>query len=133
LHATENTGNVPFHAIRVEFKHPGCSLDPNARAAKPGSAATKLESDPVLFENDDVRVLEVTVPPRSQQTFHVHAWPGFAYVPRTDPAKETAGGAKEVWAWTIRPISADEPYVTENLRDTAIHGIFFELKHATPK
>ena len=25
-HYTTNTGEVPFHAIRVEFKHPGCGL-----------------------------------------------------------------------------------------------------------
>jgi len=36
LHWTENTGEVPFHAIRVEFKHPGCGLA-GWKAAAPGA------------------------------------------------------------------------------------------------
>lgn len=34
----------------------------------------------VIFENEHVRVLEVTVPPHSKEPLHAHCWPSTLYV-----------------------------------------------------
>ena len=34
----------------------------------------------VILENDKVRVLDVTVPPRTKENIHAHCWPSVLYV-----------------------------------------------------
>ena len=34
----------------------------------------------VIFENEHVRVLEVTVPPHSKEPIHAHCWPSTLYI-----------------------------------------------------
>jgi hypothetical protein len=42
LHAVENVGDSAFHAIRVEFKHPQCSLLPSQPSIAAGSSDALL-------------------------------------------------------------------------------------------
>ena len=37
----------------------------------------------VLFENDTVRVLEVTIAPHTQEPLHVHRWPAVIYIDKS--------------------------------------------------
>ncbi|MGI4833364.1 MAG: hypothetical protein ACRYFK_07865 [Janthinobacterium lividum] len=37
----------------------------------------------ILFENDRVRVLEVTVPPHTRKLLHTHRWPSVLYKEQT--------------------------------------------------
>jgi len=37
----------------------------------------------VLFENDSVRVLEVTIAPHTQEPLHVHRWPAVIYLDKS--------------------------------------------------
>ncbi len=139
LHWTENTGDVPFHAIRVEFKHPGCGLE-GWKAALPGpddAVVAAPGSHTVLFENEEVRVLDVHLAPHAKEPMHTHPWPGFFYVvaapklmfyeagrapePRVFPA-----GAK------IVQIGAQGQYAAENVGDVGLHLIRFELKYGLP-
>ena len=39
----------------------------------------------VIFENDHVRVLDVTVPPHTKEPIHAHCWPSVLYI--TDAGK----------------------------------------------
>jgi quercetin dioxygenase-like cupin family protein len=141
LHATANLGDVPFHAIRVEFKHPGCSLS-SAPAVKPGpddALVAAPKNHTLLFENDDVRVLDVHVQPHEKEEFHTHPWDGFFYViqraslvhfvpgaPASTPMPKPPDGAK------IIHVGPEGPHALENVGDTPLHFIRFELKHAAP-
>ena len=139
LHATENTGDVPFHAIRVEFKHPGCSLD-GAPAIKPDAldaVAVEPGDHKVLFENDDVRVLDVINKPHTKEAAHTHPWPGFFYIVQRapvryftpeqpdPPVRNLPAGMK------ILPLQPEGPHWVENVGDVEFHVIRFELKHGS--
>ncbi len=137
-HWTENTGEVPFHAIRVEFKHPGCGL-PGWKAAAPGPddalvAAPATHS--LLLENDDVRVLDVHLAPRAQEAYHTHPWPGVFYVVQAAPLRHLMKGSSVPQMRTfpagvkILPAPA-EGHTIENAGDVPLHLIRFELKYGT--
>lgn len=135
-HWTENTGEVPYHAIRVEFKHPGCGVGgwtaaspgaDDALTAAPGSHAS-------LIENADVRVLDVHLAPHAKEVFHTHPWPGVVYVAQ-GAAVRYAGKGGEGMAGP--QFSAGERvvrvgaggYSVENLGETPLHLVWFELKY----
>jgi quercetin dioxygenase-like cupin family protein len=142
LHATENTGDVPFHAIRVEFKHPGCSLS-GAPPAKPGPDDALIAAPAnhtLLFENDDVRVVDVHVPPHTLEKWHTHPWDGYFYIIQRATIRHFTLTDKNppvlppaVDGPKIVPIGAESLHAIENVGDTPLHYIRFELKHATPK
>ena len=61
-----------------------------ARAAPPWPYPDSLDAvvaapqyHRVLFENDRVRVLEVTVPPHQREPLHTHRWPSVLYKEQT--------------------------------------------------
>jgi quercetin dioxygenase-like cupin family protein len=142
-HWTENTGEVPFHAIRVEFKHPGCSLGrglPGWKAAVPGpedAVVAAPANHTVLLENDDVRVVDVHVAAHSREPMHTHSWPGFFYVVQVAPLVYTtpagpAGPARTMPSEVkIRPVSAEGLHSVENVGDVPFHVIRFELKYGS--
>lgn len=139
LHATENTGDVPFHAIRVEFKHPGCTLDgsPVTALGPLDGVAVAPDFHTVLFENDDVRVLDVHSPPHSKEPMHTHAWPSFFYVLQDEPSifntPHFSGKPMSMPAgMKIVPLGPNGPHWVENAGDGPTHYIRFELKHGTP-
>jgi hypothetical protein len=136
MHAIENPGDATIHAVRVELKHPGCGPAPvplgpqDALAAD--SAYTKL-----ALENDDVRVLEITVPPHARQEMHTDAWSAIAYVDQPAQVRyfvgdhpPTAARTSAIGVVRIRP---EGLHSVENLSDTPLHLYRIELKHALPK
>ena len=139
LHAMENTGDSMFHSIRVEFKHPGCSLSPGSPVIDPGpNDAVKIwpEGHRVLFENEDVRVLDVRNAPHAKEPFHTHWWPGFFYVVQGAPMKySTQDGAPPIMLGVppvrIIPLPPNPMHSVENLGDREAHFIRLELKHAS--
>lgn len=141
LHATENTGEVPFHAIRVEFKHPGCSLDGSpvkAPGAQDAVAAAPAEHT-VLLENDDVRVLDVLLAPHAKEPSHTHVWPGFFYVIQSEPLKYYTPAVSNPAVSNlpkrlkIVPVTPEGAHWVENEGDAPLHFVRFELKHGTVK
>ena len=132
-HWTENTGEVPFHAVRVEFKHPACAKP----AAQPpmDPAAPKLPG--VLLDNPEVRVLDLQVAPHQTSTTPLLRVPGIFYVAQASQASETLAG-------TTQPVPLSLPAGTEivsapatltsltNTGDTPLHLILFQLKNASP-
>lgn len=141
LHATENTGDVPFHAIRVEFKHPGCSLDGSpVKALGPDDAVTVAPAEHrVLLENDDVRVLDVLLPPHTKEPSHTHAWPGFFYIVQAEPLRYYTPTKADPPVVNfppklkIVPVAPEGPHWVENEGDAPLHFVRFELKHGTVK
>ena len=141
MHALENRGDVAFHSLRVEIKHPGCSLPGELTITDPGpdDAVTNApEAHRVLFDNADIRVLDVINPPHSTEPFHTHTWPGFFYVVQGAPMRYTLkGGASRFLpdmppTLKIIPLPPDPMHSVENLGDQQAHFIRFELKHAVP-
>ena len=137
-HWTENTGEVPFHAIRVELKHPGCGLA-GWKAATPGpedALAAAPKSHTLLMENADVRVLDVHLAAHAKDSYHTHPWPGVVYVMEAAPLRNTLkeGGGAELRVFPagvkILPAKA-EGHTVENMGDVPLHLIRFELKYAT--
>lgn len=139
-HWTENTGEVPFHAIRVELKHPGCGLA-GWKAASPGpqdALVAAQDSHTLLFENDDVRVLDVHLAAHAKEAYHAHAWPGVVYVVEAAPLRYTArnGGDAELGSFPtgVKIVPAKvEGHTVENAGDVPLHLIRFELKYGTAK
>jgi len=138
-HWTENTGDVPFHAIRVEFKHPGCGM-PGWKAAAPAAddaVVAAPANHTVVFENDDARVLDVHLAAHAKEPMHTHPWPGFFYMVEVAPLVNSTpagpvGPARTMpIAMKILPIGAEGPHSVENVGDTPLHLIRFELKYGS--
>jgi quercetin dioxygenase-like cupin family protein len=137
-HWTENTGEVPFHAIRVEFKHPGCGLH-SWKPESPGpddALVAAPSSHALMFENADVRVLDVHIAPHAKDPYHTHPWDGFFYVAQAAPVEDRmkgsgAAGVSTFPAGVVLPAEA-QGHTIENVGDLPLHLIWFELKFATP-
>jgi quercetin dioxygenase-like cupin family protein len=139
LHAMENVGETSFHAIRVELKHPGCSLDGSKPAVLDATDAVVAApaNHSVLYEDDDVRVLDVHSQPHTREAWHTHAWPGVFYViqgiptrlytpEKTDPPLRPAPpNGKVMYA------PADGMHSVANEGDVAGDRLRIELKHGS--
>ena len=137
-HYTANTGDVPFHAIRVEFKHPGCGL-PGWHAATPGPddvLPAAPGSHTLLFENDEVRVLDVHLAAHQSEPMRIHPWPGVIYVAADAPTHDSRRGAEAVphvgSSFGVKVVPVDpEDHAFENGSDQPLHLIWFELKYGS--
>jgi hypothetical protein len=142
LHAVENVGESTFHAIRVEFKHPGCSLVSSQPVTVPGSSdALSVASayHRLLFENSDVRVLDVHLPPHTREPMHAYTWPGILCILQAVPTRDYTSNLSNPSIQNppppsvkVIPVPAEDPHALENTSDMNAHAIRFELKHATP-
>jgi mannose-6-phosphate isomerase-like protein (cupin superfamily) len=131
-HWTENTGEVPFHAIRVEFKHPGCGLPgwKAAEAPKNDELAVMKATHKVLLENDDVRVVDITLEPHAKEELYTEPWAGVMYVAQGGVvgfgmSRENVATGKVV---AVGPV---KDFHLENAGATPVHLVWFELKHGT--
>jgi hypothetical protein len=96
----------------------------------------------VIFENDKVRVLDVTVAPHTKEPVHAHCWPSVLYI--TDAGKyidyDSDGkilfDSRSVAAPPTLPLTMwkepEAPHAVENLDDKPLHLIRVELKPQTP-
>lgn len=137
-HWTENTGEVPFHAVRVEFKHPGCGLAGwKAALPSPNDALTAAPGTySLLLENGDVRVLDMHLPPHSREVFHTHPWPAIVYVAQAVPVRQYTNENSEPefrnYPAGMKIVREEaQEHAAENVGDVPLHLILFELKYAT--
>ncbi len=141
-HSLFNNGDTPFHAIRLELKHPGCFLRSNGRLIEPDAtdaAVAASLSHTVLYEDRDIRVLDVTLAPHMREPFHTHPWPGVAYVlaqpatryftpdERDPPVDRPPPNATPF----IVAMAAEGLHAVQNESDFAGHRIRFELKYSS--
>ena len=131
-HYTTNTGDVPFHAIRVEFKHPGCGLAGWQKAvAGPDDALVAAPaSHTLLFEDAGVRVLDVHLAAHAKDAPHTEAWPGLVYVAKAARVRDFAGPVSDLAQGGIVAVNAG-PHELENVGDGPLHLILFELKEGS--
>ena len=141
LHAVENVGDSAFHAIRLEFKHPRCSLLPAQPVIVPGSSDALLAASnyhTLLFENSDVRVLDVHLPPHIREPMHTDPWPGVVYILQgvhtryyTPAVSDPPVQNPPPHSVNVIPVPADGLHALENTDGISAYAIQFELKHAT--
>jgi mannose-6-phosphate isomerase-like protein (cupin superfamily) len=99
--------------------------DLDATTAAPGNHK-------ILFENDEVRVLEVTVAPGTREPLHVHRYPALMYVDSSphmiehlqDGTSHDLGVRPSGARWM--PIA--QGHAMENVGDVPLHAIRVELK-----
>lgn len=96
--------------------------------------AAAPQNHKLLFENDDVRVLEVTVPPGVREPLHAHPYPSVLYYISAAHMKEYSPGApgvdrghKDDGAVIFLPVGP--PHQMENLETSKpLKAIRVELK-----
>lgn len=98
------------------------------------------EHHTLLFENDEVRVLETRIPAGERTAVHTHCWPAVLYfLSRSDFIRRDGGGNVMLDSRTL-PANANPPdaawtppfppHSLENIGDSEIRVIAVELKQA---
>jgi hypothetical protein len=94
----------------------------------------------VILENDDVRVLDTTVPPGHTVPLHTHRWPGVQYIISwSDFIRRNAAGTILLDSRNIQPpphrtalwSGPLPPHTLQNVGDSPLHVISVELKNPT--
>jgi len=137
LHSVENLGDTTFHALRVELKHPGCDLVAKTFVSPDRKDAILVapENYKLLFENADVRVIDVMIAPHSKEPMHSHPWGGFAYLVQATTLETVDADGKPEGVKTVPPetkivsVEARGLHATENLGEGPLREVRFELKH----
>jgi mannose-6-phosphate isomerase-like protein (cupin superfamily) len=92
----------------------------------------------VMFENDKVRVLDVTVAPHTKEPIHAHCWASVLYV--TEAGKYVDYGPDGKVLFDSRSLATppklpmviykdpEAPHAVENLDDKPLHLIRVEMK-----
>jgi quercetin dioxygenase-like cupin family protein len=92
----------------------------------------------VIFENDKVRVLDVTVAPHTKEPMHAHCWTSVLYV--TEAGKYVDYGLDGKVLFDSRSLATppklpmviykdpEAPHAVENLDDKPLHLIRVEMK-----
>jgi quercetin dioxygenase-like cupin family protein len=88
----------------------------------------------VVFENDEVRVLEVTVPPGTREPLHVHRLPAVIYLESSPHLIEHLqdGGVRDLGArpGNVRWLPVSQGHAMENVDSFPLRAIRVELKKA---
>ena len=96
------------------------------------------ENHKVIFENEHVRVLEVTIAPHGKEPIHVHCWPGTLYVTQAGDAIDRDANGKILFdsrQLKVRPkvpfvewTPPEGPHSVENLDDLPLKLVRVENK-----
>jgi quercetin dioxygenase-like cupin family protein len=99
------------------------------------------ENHKVIFENEHVRVLEVTIAPHSKEPIHAHCWPSTLYIQQAGDAIDRDANGKILFdsrQLKVKPkvpfvewTPAEAPHSVENLDDLPLKLIRIENKVAT--
>jgi hypothetical protein len=118
---------------------PGSGSDPWPWPAELDAMSAAPEYHALLFENEQVRVLNAHVPPGETVPVHTHCWPGVLYIlgvsdfvrrdpagnvlldTRVSPSRTPLGSS--VWGEPLTPHSL------ENVGDRELRNITVELKY----
>ena len=99
------------------------------------------ENHKVIFENEHVRVLDVTIAPHGKEPIHVHCWPGTLYIQQAGDAIDRDANGKILFdsrQLKVKPkvpfvewTAPEGPHSVENLDDLPLKLIRIENKAAT--
>ena len=134
----------PAATVLAAAHHPGISKNrPHAPIWPYPDSLDALVAAPkfhrVLFENDRVRVLEVTVPPHTREPLHTHRWPSVMYRERYGAGRyyDATGKLVHEFADTHAPGTViprarwqqpEAPHAVENTGEVADRFVRVELK-----
>ena len=122
----------PGAAETAPPKDPVCPWPPSLDAV-----AAAPETHRVLFENDEVRVLDVVVPPKAKEPVHAHCWPSVVYYMSMKTFVVYNGKGKVLFDSRTAPpqfvpfvewLDPQAPHAIENLSDEPLHLVATELK-----
>jgi hypothetical protein len=112
----------------------GFGVRADDRPAALDAVVAAPDSHKILFENDRVRVLEVSIPPGKREPVHTHSRPSVMYVDRRPPIKyfdgdgklvfQTRGSTGTATSW----LEPEGPHSVENVGTETYHAIRVELK-----
>ncbi len=98
------------------------------------------ENHKVLLENDNVRVLDVTVRPGEKEPLHGHRWPSVLYVTSEDDIKDYDADGKIIYETKTDPnpmkvpytiyMEPQAPHAVENLSKKPLRLLRVELKQS---
>ena len=101
------------------------------------------ENHKVIFENEHVRVLEVTIAPHGKEPIHAHCWPSTLYIQQAGDAIDRDANGKILFdsrQLKVKPkvpfvdwTPQDPPHSIENLDDLPLKLIRVENKPATSR
>jgi len=96
------------------------------------------ENHKVIFENEYVRVLKVTIAPHSREPIHTHCWPGTLYIEQAGDAIDRDANGKILFDSRQLKVKPKFPFVdwtppqaphsVENLADVPMKLIRIENK-----
>jgi hypothetical protein len=127
---------IPFTAARAEE-----SVSKTAKCLWPATqdaVQAAPQNHRVIFENDKVRVLDVTVAPHTKEPIHAHCWGSVLYV--TEAGKYVDYGPDGKALFDSRSLTTppklpmviykdpEAPHAVENLDDKPLHLIRVEMK-----
>jgi hypothetical protein len=98
------------------------------------ATAAAPENHKVLFENDEVRVLDVSIAPGSIERLHVHRYPSVIYVESSphliEHFQDGSVSDRGVRPKGVRWLPIAQGHFLENVDTFALHAIRVELKKA---
>jgi hypothetical protein len=114
------------------------SGDPCPWPANLDAVKAAPENHKVIFENEHVRVLEVTIAPHSKEPIHAHCWPSTLYIQQAGDAIDRDANGKILFdsrQLKVKPkvpfvewTPAEAPHSVENLDDLPLKLIRIENK-----
>jgi mannose-6-phosphate isomerase-like protein (cupin superfamily) len=138
-HSDENRDDLPAKLIQIENKvatnrsQETCPWPANLDGVKAAPGNHK-----VIFENEHVRVLEVTIAPHSKEPIHAHCWPSILYVQQGGDIIDRDANGKVLFDSRQLKVKPTFPFVqwtppqaphsVENLADVPMKLIRFENK-----
>jgi hypothetical protein len=137
-HSDENPDDSPIKMIQIEQVQTNgqstesCAwADVDALKAAPGNHK-------IIFENEHVRVLEVTIPPHTKEPVHAHCWPSTLYIQQAgdsidrDPNGNILFDSRQLKVKPTFPFvqwtPPQGPHAIENLSDVPTRLIRIENK-----
>jgi hypothetical protein len=125
--------DVSTAAIAASRSKDACPWPENLDAVKAAP-----ENHKIIFENDHVRVLEVTIPPHSKEPIHAHCWPSTLYIQQAGESIDRDANGKILFdsrQLKVKPkmpfvqwMPPQAPHAVENLDDLPTKLIRIENK-----
>jgi hypothetical protein len=133
-----NPSGMPIHAIRMELKHPGCGPTVVPVDPKNDGAIVTEPDHRVVYDDGDIRVMDVTLQAHSTQAMHTHYRPSIMYtldvgtMYHLTPANPVGSGPKKEHVMIAHPIPTrlwvEELHAGDNYGDFMFHAYRTEIK-----
>ena len=133
IHSEENIGKTDGELLLVEVKQPAGSWKLDNDAASWPEPLDAVRAAPgnhkILFENERVRVLDVTVAPGETEQLHMHRMPSVLYIIAEDDIQDFDADGKLLYDTRTQKSPPKTPYA-EWMPPQAPHRVLNRSKNA---